>query len=117
MVLEGVHGPGPDPRPVADQIRGPGRKMRDNFPTGPSREKKNKSSNGPCRADKKEKRRIILRVSPARQNKHEVFKPVIYQNSNIPDWGTTNVNVPMKCVFQSSLDYYKQKSNDFLYYY
>ena len=58
-----------------------------------------------------------MRVSPGKQNKDEVFKPVdksLMMNLIQP---TRNVNLPMKCAFQFSLQDYKQQSVIFFNYY
>ena len=51
----------------------------------------------------KKGRRIILRVSPGRQNKDEVLKPADKSLIMNIIKSTIIVNVPMKCVFQFSL--------------
>ena len=69
------------PRPV------PARQMKDDFFNGPGRQMRGVYSNGAGRAGKREmsfpmagpatkkRSRIILRLSPDRNNKKEVFKP------------------------------------------
>ena len=86
------------------------RQMRDHFPNRLCRQVRGDFSNGPSRA-KRKGRSIMQRVSPGRQNKNEVFKPM--EKRIIMYWAqaTANVSMPMKCIFQFSLKDYKQKSN------
>ena len=86
--------------------------MSGDFYNGPGRQKRNAFFNYRAGLQRK-RRRIVLRVSPGRRKKDEVFKPVDKSLILNLIYLIINVNVPMKCVFQFSLQDKKQKSTDF----